>query len=51
MINSKHVIKFIKVVETKEYICIVSEYCGEGTLLDYLKKNKITENEAISYFI
>lgn len=46
-----HIVKFIKLLKTKNNVYLVYEYCEGGTLQEYEeKKKKLSENEAISLF-
>ena len=46
--NCPHIVKFVKLLKTKNNVYLVYEYCDGGTLEEYEKNNKITnENFAL----
>ena len=47
VVKSKHIVKFIDVIYSKNNIYIITELCDGGDLNDYLKAKKtLTETEA-----
>ncbi len=50
-LNSVHCVKLIESFEDNDFIYIVMEYCNQGTLLNYVLKNKPSESQVIEIFI
>ncbi len=49
--NFPHIVKFIKLLKTKNNVYLVYEYCEGGTLQEYEEKHKIlNETEALDLF-
>jgi len=48
--NSNFIIKFYNAFVQDDYMCIVMEYCSKGTLENYIKKNKLLNENVWKYF-
>lgn len=49
LLNHPNIVKFIDVKRTENYFYIITEYCNQGSLSSYIKKNQITEMELLFY--
>lgn len=49
IMKHKNVVRFIDVKRTDNFFYIITEFCNQGSLAYFLKKNTLTELEAIFY--
>lgn len=48
-LKHKNIVRFIDVKRTDNFFYIITEFCNQGSLSSYLKKNSLTEKEAIFF--
>lgn len=47
-----HIVRLYQVIKTKRYFMLVTEYCANGELYDYLvEKGRLTEAQSCNYFL
>jgi len=48
----EHIVRLYQVIKTKRYFMLVTEYCTNGELYDYLvDKGKLSEQQSCTYFL
>ena len=51
ILNHKNIIKLYEIMETEEYLYLITEYCESGELFDYIvKKKNLTEKQSCTFF-